>query len=186
MPAGIEEGGLNYRYNIVNMHDIDCQYLLDKQTPEALVLAILCDFKGRDEREVIHYIISELKRHYQHNEKGFRDAVTMLEVLSTNRDLKAIVQEEEKMLSVKWEDLPSYEIGLEKGREEGIEKGIEQEKQLLLRQINKRFGSEVLFQAKPIVSVVSDVDILEQIGEWIIDYDAGDAFLQQLSTAIKK
>ena len=46
----------------------------------------------------------------------------MLEALSTNRNLKDKIKEEEKMLSVRWDELPSYEIGYEKGIEKGIEK----------------------------------------------------------------
>ena len=48
----------------------------------------------------------------------------MLEELSTSRDLKEIIKEEEMgLMHLKWEDLPSYEIGLEKGLEKGLEEG---------------------------------------------------------------
>jgi len=43
----------------------------------------------------------------------------MLEILSSNRDLKDEVKKGEKMLVVDIEKLPSYEIGLEKGLEKG-------------------------------------------------------------------
>lgn len=48
----------------------------------------------------------------------------MLEVLSLNCDLQNKVREEEKMLSARWDQLPSYEIGLEKGFEKGIEEVV--------------------------------------------------------------
>jgi len=119
MKDGIQSNGLAYQYHLINMHDIDCENFLYSDKPDSLIIAILCDFKGRDAREVIHYIISELKRYYKDNEKGFRDSVSMLEVLSLNRDLQNIVQEEEKMLSAQIDELPSYHIGLEKGKIEG-------------------------------------------------------------------
>ena len=119
MKPGIQSRGLDYRYHLINMHDIDCEHFLQSHKPEALIIAILCDFKGRDEREVIHYILSELKRYYKDNEKAFRDSVAMLEVLSLNRELQDIVQEEEDMLSARIDELPSYHIGMERGLEKG-------------------------------------------------------------------
>ncbi len=55
----------------------------------------------------------------------------ILETLSTNRDLQTTLKEAETMLrEIKYEQLPSYEIGLEKGmergRQEGISEGISQ------------------------------------------------------------
>jgi len=144
---GIEAKGLNYHYHIVDMHQIDCQHFLRQNNPDALVLAILCDFKGRDEQEVIHHIIRELKHYYKENEKGFRDSMSMLEILSSNRDLENKVKQEEKvMLSMRWDELPSYEIGLEKGIEKGIEKGHlqgELAKALKMAQLMKKNGEPV-------------------------------------------
>ena len=62
MPTGIQQNGLDYRYNIIDMHLVDCQNLLTQDKPEALVLAILCDFKERPAREVIHFIIHRWSR----------------------------------------------------------------------------------------------------------------------------
>ena len=45
MPDGIDELGLHYQYQILDMRQIDCESLLQQDTPDALVLAILCDFK---------------------------------------------------------------------------------------------------------------------------------------------
>ncbi len=48
MPAGLEEPGLlDYRYGLVDMHRIDCADLLEQDNPDALVLAVLCDFGDR-------------------------------------------------------------------------------------------------------------------------------------------
>ena len=49
----------------------------------------------------------------------------ILETLSTNRDLKAKLEEAEEMLrDIKYEDLPSYEIGMERGLSQGLSQGI--------------------------------------------------------------
>jgi len=124
MDAGIKGNGLDYNYHLIDMHTIDCDNFLKQNNPDALIIAILCDFKGKDESEVIHHIITQLKIYHKDNEKGFRESIAMLEILSENRDLKQLVEEEEKMLSeVKIENLPSYNIGFERGEAEGKAEG---------------------------------------------------------------
>ena len=57
MPDGIINKRLDYHYHLIDMHRIDCEHFLQPGNPNALILAILCDFKGRDEKEIIHFII---------------------------------------------------------------------------------------------------------------------------------
>jgi len=53
MKDKIEDKNLKFWYNLIDMHKIDCEELLKIDTPDALVLAILCDFKDKDEVEVL-------------------------------------------------------------------------------------------------------------------------------------
>jgi len=62
MPDGIEQGRLIYGYDVVDMRSLDCAGLLDRDEPDALVLAILCDFGERDSRAVVNHIISRFKQ----------------------------------------------------------------------------------------------------------------------------
>jgi len=121
----ITNQNLNYHYNLIDTRDIDCEHLLNEPTPEAKVLAILCDFKQKEPREVVKYILDELQKLVK-SEKEFRDFLMTLEILSTNRDLEEIVKEEGMLRTMTYEDLPSYEVGFEKGIEKGMmRKGIE-------------------------------------------------------------
>ncbi len=52
-----------------------------------------------------------------------REYVSMLEILATNRDLNLNIREELEMLTIEFEKLPTYQMGMEKGIEKGIEKG---------------------------------------------------------------
>jgi predicted transposase YdaD len=127
MADGIRQEDLNYRYQIVDMHNIDYQTLIEQDTPDAMVLAILCDFKDKPERDVVRLLLKRLYELVSGEEAKFREYLYMMEVLSTNRNLKQIIKEEEKMLSqVKQSELPSYEIGWECGVKQGKEQGIEQ------------------------------------------------------------
>jgi hypothetical protein len=140
MADGIEQSGLSYHYQRIDMRQVDCQRLLAMDQPEALVLAILCDFKGRDPREVVRYILQRLRHLTGANESLYRNYISTLETLSTIRGLETIIEEEEKMLTqVDQTRLPSYRIGHEKGHQEGVKAG---EATLLLHLITRKFGSE--------------------------------------------
>jgi predicted transposase YdaD len=96
-------------------------------SPDALVLAILCDFKGRDEKDVITYILTRLQELTQGNSQKLGQCMLTLEELSTNRDLQTKLKEVESMLrDMKLEELPSYQIGMERGVSQGISVGISQ------------------------------------------------------------
>jgi len=116
MQEKILEDNLKFRYNIIDMHTIDCEKFLTMDSPDALVLAILCDFKGRDAKDVISYIIQRLQELTKDNAHKLGKCMLALEELSTNRDLQDKLKEVESMLrDMKFEDLPSYEIGMERG-----------------------------------------------------------------------
>jgi len=122
MPAGFDEPGLlgDYRYRLIDMHQIDCAGLLAQDNPDALVLAVLCDFGDRKPQEVVTYIVHRLRELLGANQRGFRDYITMLEILSENRNLQAQVKEAEHMLTeIDVERLPSFAIGFERGEEKG-------------------------------------------------------------------
>nr|VFK41055.1 MAG: Predicted transposase YdaD [Candidatus Kentron sp. SD]VFK46814.1 MAG: Predicted transposase YdaD [Candidatus Kentron sp. SD] len=130
MSGGFEGPDFHYRYGLVDMRALGCEYLVKKDTPEALVLSILCDFGDRDPQEVVDYIYTRLQELLGDNLKRLRECIDMLHILSANRDLDKQIEETEKMLTrIDMTRIPSYRIGMEKGMErgrlEGIEKGME-------------------------------------------------------------
>ena len=113
-----------YCYTLFDIRSVDCQTLIEQGTPDALVMAILCDFKDRPAQQVINQIVLKLKELTGDDENGFRRYFSMLEVLSTNRDLNTELKEAEDMLrDIDYTQLPSYELGLEKGIEKGRQEG---------------------------------------------------------------
>ena len=126
MKNEINTPNLNYTYNIIDMREIDCRYFLTQDNPDALILAILCDFKGKNPSDIIKFIIDKLVEYTKDDLQAFRKYMLMLEELSGNRDLKSLVKEQEMLSDIKYEDLPSYEIGWEKGMEEGVQQGMQQ------------------------------------------------------------
>jgi hypothetical protein len=106
------------------MASVDCAALLARDNPDALVLALLCDFGDRDPQLVVNDIFLRLRALCGDSEKRLREYIDMIEILSENRDLKPYIREAERMLTqVDITRLPSYELGMEKGMEQGMEKG---------------------------------------------------------------
>ena len=124
MADGLEGSDLSYRYRIIDMHNLDCDDFLRQDSPDAWVLAILCDFKNRLPRDVIHSILARLVERYADNPPRLREYVDMLDILGTNRDLNIDIGEELKMLTIDVEKLATYRIGMEKGMEKGMENGM--------------------------------------------------------------
>ncbi|NPA55548.1 MAG: hypothetical protein GXO40_04210 [Epsilonproteobacteria bacterium] len=106
--------------------------LLHQNSPEALVLAILCDFKDKNPKDVIKYIIDKLRDYTDENLNQYRKYIMMLETLSTNRDLLTDVKEMEMLRTTTYQDLPSWHIGYEQGMERGIEQAHQKAVKVLL------------------------------------------------------
>jgi hypothetical protein len=80
------------------MHNIDCDKLIAMNHPSALVLAVLCDFKGKPETEVLLRILTGLETLTQDDEYAHGKYILALETLSDNRNLKEKLKEAEEML----------------------------------------------------------------------------------------
>lgn len=99
MAAGIDEPMHQYRYHVIDMHEIDCDTLLSRDDPNASVLAILCDFKGKPPQQVVNSILMRLKSLAGDDEQRFRQYLDMLEILSDNRDRRNHIKQAEEMLT---------------------------------------------------------------------------------------
>ena len=71
----------------------------------------------------------------------------------------------------------------EQGRAEGIEKGIEQERALLRRLIERKFGADTAGRAAPLLAGIGEPERLADVGEWIIDCATGDELIARLERA---
>lgn len=131
MPSTLPLVRFTYDYQVLDMHTVDCSLLLAQDTPEALVLAILCDFKERPTQQVVNYIVRRLRELTGDNEQSFRNYYEMLETLGDNRDLQAHLVEAKTMLTqVDITRFSTYvwgkEDGIKQGLEQGLQKGITQ------------------------------------------------------------
>ena len=71
------------------------------------------------------------------------------------------------------------EQGLERGREQGLEQGLEQERLLLMRLAERKFGSATAERLAALLAGIRDAERLAEIGEAVIDCADGDALLDR-------
>ena len=124
MKNGIKIENLDYKYDIIDIREIPCESFLLSDDPSALVLAMLCDFEGKDKQMVVNTILRRLKE--LNDERAYRDYLKMVNIYSTNRGLEKEVEKGVEMLTVDIEKTPFYKIGIERGMERGMERGAEQ------------------------------------------------------------
>ena len=116
---------IDYSYKLVDIREIDCEFFINSNNPEMVLLAILCDFDAKNKRKIVKEIIQKLNFLLDEDKNELKNKFLKLEVFSELRGLIDIVKEEEKMVAdkISVEKLPSYQLGLEAGLEAGLEKG---------------------------------------------------------------
>lgn len=65
-------------------------------------------------------------------------------------------------------------------RERGRAEGVEQERVLLLRLAERKFGSDTAARVAPLLAGIEEPDRLADVGEWIIDCATGDELITRL------
>ena len=101
---------------IIDIKDIPCESFLYSDDPSALVLAMLCDFEGKDKQMVVNTILKRLRE--LNDDIEYKNYLKMVNVFSTNRNLEKEVKKGVKMLTVDIKKTPFYQIGAEEGAKE--------------------------------------------------------------------
>ncbi len=123
MKSQIKRDKIDYSYDIIDIRDIPCESFLYSDDSSAIVLAMLCDFEGKDKQMVVNTILKRLRE--LNDEDEYRNYLRMVNIYSNNRDLEEEVKKGMKMLSVDIEKTPLYQIGEKRGRvEEKLENAV--------------------------------------------------------------
>ncbi|MBF0606921.1 MAG: hypothetical protein HQL61_05125 [Magnetococcales bacterium] len=118
---------MHYTYKLIDMRNIACEQFLYSGVPGKIILAILCNMGGRDERELVRQILAELMKVTRGLDLSKN--VRKLEMLSRLRDMQKIVIEEVGKMSIAY-DLPiEKDIRFIQGKQEGIQEGKQEGKQ---------------------------------------------------------
>ncbi|MBU0654555.1 MAG: DUF4351 domain-containing protein [Gammaproteobacteria bacterium] len=186
MAATLPDPALSsYRYHILDMHTVDCSLLLARDTPDALVMAILCDFRERPVQDVVNYIAGRLKALLYEDERRFGEYFSMLERLAENRSLQQHIKEAKDMLTqVDVTKFASYqwgrEDGLREGREEGQKEGILLLLSLQLKQqlgelpetVRQRLANLTIGQLESLATAVLGFADLAAVEHWLAETES--------------
>ncbi len=122
--AVINNDNWQYHYHLIDLHKIDCQELIERDNPDALILAVLCDFKGQEKQAIINHIVLRLHELLADDSKTFREYLSMLDVLAGNRNLQKHIQKATEMITqIEIEKTGLYQLGEQRGEKRGEQQG---------------------------------------------------------------
>ena len=134
--------GLAYRYQVIDLRQMDGEFLLKDGPVEEAIFAVLC--KLRDHRETVAAIVRRIAAEPKERQP---EAVAQLLILSGLRGLKAVVTEEVKRMPVSIDIHENefleevYQEGRQEGRKEGRQEGVVASmRKVLLDQLEEKFG----------------------------------------------
>ncbi|MEM9935970.1 MAG: hypothetical protein AAF824_20255 [Bacteroidota bacterium] len=139
-------------FNLISLNHYSYKKFLGSQAPEVIVLGILSDFEGRDDKEVSRDIIQRL-HDLSLDKVTLEKHIDQLEILSNLRNLNEVVYQTIKDMPFTIDISKSrfYQEGVSQGKELGKELGRElgQEKEkLMMIQRMLREGMEIELIAK--------------------------------------
>ena len=143
------------------------------ESPEELLAAAkpLKKWYGRESHAGLAGAFAAWISHVRIPEMGVTGAVKS-DIL---RDVLDMLETE----SVTWADRIRDE-GKREGRRQGRDEALAGERKLLLRQAQIRFGEALAGSLAALLEGIADADRLEQVGEWLLVCDSGDALLARL------
>ncbi len=132
---GIEEPNLSFRYEVVDIRDIDCREMMASPLLEENILAILC--RMGDQNETIREILCRISGL---PDKARADALTKLVILSRLRRLETVVKKEAEEMALTFNVMENDVLRplFLQERMDGEQAG---ESKILTRQLQRRFGN---------------------------------------------
>ena len=108
---------IDYKYELINIKDLNYEDFINSNNSKLVILAILCDFKNNDKKEIVHKIIKRLRLLSDGDRNELNTNIFKLDIFSQLRNLTDIVKEEQKMITdeIRIENLASYSLGMDKG-----------------------------------------------------------------------
>ncbi|KWT86079.1 hypothetical protein [Candidatus Magnetominusculus xianensis] len=157
-----------HKYSLIDMRDVDCKKFLYSDTPEEVILSILCNYQKKGVKIFIREILDRLRELVP--EETLRGKyIRQVEVLSQLRDLQGKVCEEAEAMALVY-DLERdvrFRQGRQRGMLEGEKKGLlEGERKGLLEGIE--LGLELKFGSAGVslMSMVRVIDTIDKLDDF--------------------
>ncbi|MEO5359504.1 MAG: hypothetical protein H7843_03540 [Nitrospirota bacterium] len=156
MPDIIKTKTVDYRYNLIDMRNVDCDKFLYSNRPEEVIIAILCNYQKKGVKIFIREILSRL-RDLVPEETLRGKHIRQVEVLSQLRDLQDEVCKEAEAMAIMYD--MERDVRFKQGLAEGQRKGLLEAIELGLELKYGAFGLELMNMA----SAVDSIDKLEAL-----------------------
>ncbi len=123
----LQETNVWFQFPVIAINSIDYELFLASETPEAIILAILADFKKENNVEVVGKIITTLQKKSK-NKRQLQKYIFQMELLANLRALQPIISYQITNMSINYDLSKDFRFnqGIEQGISKGIEQGIEQ------------------------------------------------------------
>ncbi len=125
MPTEVKHKNLQFRYELIDIQDIDYEMFINSDRVEDVVVAILCDFKEKSPEYIIDTILDRLRK-LNNDELDLNKYVKQLEVLSKLRNLQDLFIKKATDMPITY-DLETdvrYLQGREKERIENVKNAL--------------------------------------------------------------
>ena len=170
---------LKFNYQVVQLNQLNWRDFLARPNPVASALmskmSIVPEDRPKVKAECLRLLVTlKLNPAKMQLISGFIDTYLRLNKIEEEKfqtEIGTLIKEEKEevmQIVTSWME-EGIEKGIEKGIERGIERGIDREKNLILRQINRKFGQIDLELATEIRSL--NIEIIEALAEAIFDLD---------------
>ena len=170
---------LKFNYQVVQLNQLNWRDFLARPNPVASALmskmSIVPEDRPKVKAECLRLLVTlKLNPAKMQLISGFIDTYLRLNKIEKEKfqtEIGTLIKEEKEevmQIVTSWME-EGIEKGIEKGIERGIERGIDREKNLILRQINRKFGQIDLELATEIRSL--NIEIIEALAEAIFDLD---------------
>jgi hypothetical protein len=135
MKDNLKMKDFDFKYNLIHLHQISYKKFIESDSPEAVILSILCDFENTPAEKIVEQILNRL-RYIDKSETEHLQHIRQLDMLSVLRDLQETVLKFEKNIPITLDI--KKDLRYKEGKVEGIVEGKIESAELEKEEIAKR------------------------------------------------
>lgn len=151
MSVSLTSKRMKFDFPLISLADLDYHLFLGSAQPEAVVLAVLANFKGDSSDKALAQIVQRIEATATGDfqlKKYFKQLRVLAQLRKLEKNLKDITMDSiSKFVSV--EKDAAYLVGLDKGAETGERRGVEK--------ATERFVTNLLRKASLTIEQVADI-----------------------------
>jgi predicted transposase YdaD len=117
---------LSFKIEVINMHEVPYDLFIHSNVPEEVMLAILCDFKGKSAIEIVTQILKRVK-HLNKSDLNLQKNLVQLEIISSLRNLQPLLTKILATMPITFDI--RKDLRFKQGRQEGKQEGRQEGKQ---------------------------------------------------------